>query len=428
MFDKIMKCRVMSVVIFLTCATASADEFHYNNMLIGDRASGLGGAYVAISDDPAGLYYNPAGVVYAVSDITASMNAYNVTVTRYKSVLNGKDWERTSTALLPNFFGITQKLGPGVFGFSYAVTDSIQEDQAQTFSDVPIVGSEYSVNFNNLDTTTIFGPTYAVSVSNKLSIGLSLFSHIRSQELVINQLFEFADETILVDNISTTRDLFHSDNRYVSLLEYGIKPVLGIMYSPVDSISLGLSISDTFLVSSNYEEQKTILSNFTCDDTNKNLSQQCIHTGLINLRNKNENTRHIPWSLNFGIVYFAHSKLMLTSSFWVHEPVNGEVQPLINAAVGLEYYITGKFAVRMGAYTNFSNTPEINSAKDVDADEHIDILGATLSLSHFSRTAALTLGFAGTYGSGQAQILDDDKTQDIEYYGVSVFLSGTNSF
>ena len=35
-----------------------ADNAHYKNMLIGERAATMGGSYVAISDDSTGCYYN----------------------------------------------------------------------------------------------------------------------------------------------------------------------------------------------------------------------------------------------------------------------------------------------------------------------------------------------------------------------------------
>ena len=41
--------------LFLT-STAWAGQYHYHDILIGDRAAGLGGAYTAISDDPSGMY------------------------------------------------------------------------------------------------------------------------------------------------------------------------------------------------------------------------------------------------------------------------------------------------------------------------------------------------------------------------------------
>ena len=40
--------------------TALADQFHYNNVLVGTRSVGMGGAFGAVSDDASGVYYNPA--------------------------------------------------------------------------------------------------------------------------------------------------------------------------------------------------------------------------------------------------------------------------------------------------------------------------------------------------------------------------------
>ncbi len=56
---------VFSAMLACMAVPAAADELHYTNLLIGDRASGMGGAYTAVSDDATGLYYNPAGIAYA---------------------------------------------------------------------------------------------------------------------------------------------------------------------------------------------------------------------------------------------------------------------------------------------------------------------------------------------------------------------------
>ena len=46
-------------------------------MLFGGRAAGMGGTYIAISDDTAGCFYNPAGTVYAYEDsISGGGNAF----------------------------------------------------------------------------------------------------------------------------------------------------------------------------------------------------------------------------------------------------------------------------------------------------------------------------------------------------------------
>ena len=64
---------LLSALVALS--TAQADEYHYINMLVGDRAAGMAGAYTAVSDDTGGLFYNPAGIVYAPgSSLSGSMN------------------------------------------------------------------------------------------------------------------------------------------------------------------------------------------------------------------------------------------------------------------------------------------------------------------------------------------------------------------
>lgn len=58
------------IVVILTYQLIKMDYcfaswFNYNSFLIGERAAGMGGAYTAISNDPSGIYYNPAGVAFS---------------------------------------------------------------------------------------------------------------------------------------------------------------------------------------------------------------------------------------------------------------------------------------------------------------------------------------------------------------------------
>jgi len=74
----------------LLTGPAFADDLHYNNILVGDRAAGMGGAYTAVADDPSGLYYNPAGIVFAPGrSFSASVNAFQYSQKEYKDVLGG---------------------------------------------------------------------------------------------------------------------------------------------------------------------------------------------------------------------------------------------------------------------------------------------------------------------------------------------------
>ena len=129
---------VLVLALALYTGNLLADEYHYNNIIIGDRAAGLAGAYTAISDDASGLFYNPAGIVFSEDlQLSASANAIHETELTYKSVLNGGDWKRKSSNVVPNFFGMTSKFGAGYLGFSYAVTDFEVEDQDSQFTNIP---------------------------------------------------------------------------------------------------------------------------------------------------------------------------------------------------------------------------------------------------------------------------------------------------
>src|SRR5665647_757556 len=195
-----MKNNIKSAVIlaFLSfAATAGADEFHYNNILIGDRASGMGGAYTAVSDDPGGMYYNPAGIAYSTGkNLSASVNAYSVSNRTYKGVINGKDWTRTSSTLLPNFFGIIQPVGKFKVGFSYAVPDSNQEDQDQSFkrSFSDWGNTTHVINFNNKNDTNLFGPSAALQLNDKLAVGVTLYVHKRNTEATLNNTIQSDDQ------------------------------------------------------------------------------------------------------------------------------------------------------------------------------------------------------------------------------------------
>ena len=103
----ILKRHLPAACLILTCllgaATARSDEFHYNNMIIGERAAGMGGAFTALSDDTSGMYYNPAGIVHAqTKSLSASVNAYYSLSKKYSGVIAGADLKRNYSAIVPN--------------------------------------------------------------------------------------------------------------------------------------------------------------------------------------------------------------------------------------------------------------------------------------------------------------------------------------
>jgi long-chain fatty acid transport protein len=413
-----------------------ADECHYNNILIGDRAAGLGGAYTAISDDPSGVYYNPAGIIFSKgTNLSTSMNAFYTSEKHYDSVLGGQGWERKSSRLLPNFFGVTQKLSKGTIGFSYAVPDAVKEDQDQTFYNLPseeisiidpnrnAVIKSHRVNLNNENDIFNFGPSYAREISKSLAIGMTLYFHYRKNERILNQL------CILEDGDGR----YEWSNLYYQLEEWGIRPVLGFMWTPENSkFSLGFAFSHTSVLDSDIESQ-SILKGL-------NDGANVVSAGNIKLNLKKD----YPYVFTLGIAYFPSHSLLFSGDITyytktygsnIYNNTTGKTEIIfprrrgfLNASIGTEYYFKNSLAFRMGMFTNLANTYNIESGLS-NQPEHVNMYGGSLSLSYFTRGSSLTIGTVYTYGNGKAQIQGDKANiQNVTMSSLMLFIGASYSF
>lgn len=418
--------RINSLLALATVAAmgaAQADEYHYINMLVGERPAGMAGAYTAVADDTAGMFYNPAGIVYAPgSSLSGSMNAYQETKTTYKKVLGGQyDWERSSGSLLPNFFGIIQPLGKGMIGFSYAVPNILKEDQDQIFPDIATslgTADQFIINFNNADTTYNFGPSYAHKITDQLSIGATLYFYYRQQQRISNTILLYPTDQFW-------------GNEYYELEEQGIKPVLGLMWSPLDQLALGLSLAQVTV----FDSDTTVFA--TCLGANGVVyppGSLCQSGNVVNHQVINSDTKaDYPLNLNVGAAWFANDALLLSADVKYFEAVGtGPAARIsvINFSLGAEYYFTPRWAMRGGFYTDFANTPELQTGFTAyNQPEHVDLYGMGLSVSHFTRNSSLSFGFNYASGSGKAQMVSGDATlQDVEMSSFSLFLAASYSY
>ena len=67
------------LVLSLFSLPVYASFANYNSVLIGERAAGMGGAFTALSNDPAGCsFYNPATLTRMKGNkLSASVNLFN---------------------------------------------------------------------------------------------------------------------------------------------------------------------------------------------------------------------------------------------------------------------------------------------------------------------------------------------------------------
>lgn len=423
-----ISCVLSLVLVLCVVHGVSADENHYVNMLVGNRASGLGGAYTAVSDDPAGCFYNPAGIAFSPHlSISASVNAFSASTKTYKDALrdtsgNTIDWTQESSNLLPNFFGVVRQFGPGKIGFSYGVPDCIQRQQKQTFHNIssylpgnPI--ETYTININDNDKTYLFGPSYAYSVSDSFSIGATLYVYYKRMEIIRTQLLQFDQGEHYMINYYETKE------------DWGYKPIIGAIWEPLDKLAVGLTISKIYVASSDNERQVMFRDtsspvSYLIDSTIYDFS----NTDTIYFtRVADEEKDKFPLTTSLGVAYFSSPRLMFSGDITYYQEISDK-EATYNISLGTEYYFSERFAGRAGLFTDMANTPSL-STNQTDQPEHVDIYGVSLSITSYQKRSGITLGMMYSLGKGDAQVVANSTAiQDVEIENIVAYLSASYSY
>jgi long-chain fatty acid transport protein len=209
-----------------------------------------------------------------------------------------------------------------------------------------------------------------------------------------------------------------------------VEPILGLIWSPIDKLSIGVSLRQTSVMSESVKVQNNCLSTST--------STPCASS--YNASPTNSSTkRSYPLTLSLGVAYFPSDRLLYSADFVYYQQTNGVASSHLdnyartkvstwNASAGLEYYYTDRWALRGGLYTNNANTPRLSNS-GVDQPENVNYYGLSLSLSHFTRNSSITGGFSYSAGNGKAQVISSiTNIQDVMANSLTVFLSTSYSY
>lgn len=420
---------LLTSVLLTLSGGVLADQYHYSDILIGDRAAGFAGAYTAISDDPSGLYYNPAGIVRAPDgQLSASANAFNQTSYKYSNINEGgHTWERKSSSSMANFFGAFQPMGDVMVGFSIAVPDSTKASHDETFRNYPGAGADLTIvddviNYKEDDSTTLFGPSIAWNIREGLSIGGTLYVHYRNAEFIFLQ-------KVKAEIKSTGQIVRENITQIFKTSELGIKPMFGIMWDASSNVSIGATLAKTFLLNQSPMAQ---LNRFYDYDktTDSNGDVTYAYTGpSINRSNeyyvgmKEATDRHLPFEAKLGVAWFASPKLILASDIQYYDETK-DYASVLNMSAGMEYYFSPQLSTRWGVNTNNSN----NKTLEQEGFD-VDMLGMSWSVSQHNRLSALTLGFNYSQGSGKARLnADSNRIQDLTIQSLTAYIATSMNF
>ncbi len=407
-----------------TFSTIRADEYHYKDVLVGERASGMGGTFIAISDDPSGMFYNPAGIVFSMENyFSLSANAFSVSELKYKNIVPGQDYQYKSQGLVPAFFGFTQSIGKSKFGVAVIVPDSQLLDQDDTITSL----SEDTDSANTLkrrlfrqDITYYGGPAIAFEVFKNFTMGVSAFGFARLDKSIDYQL-------ILFNPVPTGK--YFSQNTTQSRSFFGLAPKLGFQYMPLSKLSMGLTVSRVFNMAGSGSGRVV---------RNKSTADGKIVTPTGSFDNDMEIQEikllhNMPEVLEvgFGSAFFFSKTFLVTGDLTYHgsdsgfKEIPGGLQSVTDFSLGTEVYVSDNVALRGGFFTNKAKTPVlVDGGKD--QSPHVNLYGETLGISLYKPGSSLTLSGSYSKGTGKGQAIGDTAIdQTLEQSNSTIFLTGS---
>ena len=437
-------------------ASAVADDSHYQDYIVGGRAVGLGGAFCSIADDSSGLYYNPAGIVDSrMSSLQISTSLYGFergsfdleALTLPIPGVENLDVRFTDLIVVPSSAGGVKtfgKKGPDgtpieAYAFSvlvpsyrsFAITAPFSSGTAATV-DPAFIDTQLSYSRRVVDRTLWAGIGYARKLDANLRLGISGHYVLRSV-VDIEKVSSSATVDAIAGNGAESQELFDTANNDIAyingslLLSVGLKYITG-PWSFGTSFQLP-SWQIHSLADLRFSRGKSV-PDIDCSGLTQT-SDACGEGGVLSgggvsqyssyqPDNVISETKYAP-NLRLGVSYVLAQKLTLSGDLSYYFPVEytlvnfdneneKELLPfnprverngVLNASLGLEYWMIREVSVSAGLFTDFSSAPNIEGTSlSEDRQPHVDLLGLSLVLGYLSDHTSTRFGLLYSSGSG----------------------------
>jgi long-chain fatty acid transport protein len=417
--------RLLALAASVWPTSASADALqslaNQRNMLPGGRASMLGGAYTAVSDDSSGSYYNPAGLAFIKENrLELSATGYRTSNLIYHETVGDEPFDERSETIYPSFFGGTAKLSALTLGYSFMTLDArnvYQQNQYDNISSVDGAPSSYSRTYQEASTYIWAGGSAALRLSGNWSVGTSVFYYQRNIEFSTNELILLNGGGIL------------SINDTLKTLNTGLAGSNGIMYRG-ESISFGASIRTAM----SFSNKSTLLVDIVdYDPVNgpRNAEDDVLPT-VTHTRAKHRALNELnPTTYTLGMAWHPASWFLLSTDVMLHEGVKSrykqhgghDLHTTFNYSLGME--LNAGWASLMAGYLTNSSMYRAPDPELVNQPVHIDYVGYTGGLGWSIGGVHGQLGAMVQSGKGEAQILSGSTDiQNVEGRIATYVLAG----
>ena len=374
---------------------------HQRHAIPGGRAALLGGAYTALSDDPSGGYFNPAGLAFA-SNHEVSVNTWNQDSMNivFKEAVKGEDFHEESTTRYASFVGGLIKSGILTTGYSILSLDNRNINQNDSFDNVstaPGLTDEFKRVHQESNEYSLMGGSAAINIGSHLSLGLSSYYYTRTIEAMDFQL---------VKNVGGSGKAIDSKYRVDN---QGVLAILGLMFRN-SGWSFGLSYRAA-VKNNNYTD-------YTYDSVSFAPNEAPVHNTAQTHETVRTYDEFVPTTVQLGVAYIPSKNFLLTADILRHGSVDtGGQSPnriaIYNYSLGVE---AGFWLVKFQAaiFTNNSQFEPLK-AERINQPAHIDYRGHSYGLTFVRKNQDFMVGTVRQEGRGKAQIiLNSPETQEVD--------------
>jgi hypothetical protein len=432
--------------------SAQADPVHHNQVLVGGRALGKGGAATGLAEDASSVYYNPAGIAQMRrASVSASfqVNAFQkITVDGGLRAAGLADLTHDEQPSLAVYVSAIAKVGePDANGFrKHALAFStVNPDQIQlSFAGAAKIDDKFAhLTVDSKDETVWRGLSYAYSLSPRWALGLSAFwSHreLKHREAwilasdVLPQ--DYTDRDGIVQNAVLT-DHLRGDQRAVQLTSEAIVLRLGMRHDLSQHWRLGLMVQPPGIPLSTSATARQERLTFGVDEPDAPLPTYFDSTQPVAASSP------IPWEVRLGGAYL-NDDWTVGLDFLLHGPTGSASDPVVavgapaedpyfgrapalpfllpssyyttfvgNVALGVEGVIAGQVPWATGVFTDLSAAAPISGPSNSYAWPDVNRFGMTGSLGWRAKGYDIEIGGSLVLGAGDALVVDPEAAGSV---------------
>jgi long-chain fatty acid transport protein len=420
----------LGAALLLASTPARADDSHYQDQPLGDRAAAMGGAFIALSDEASGAYYNPAGLADAPhSSVSLSASVYGM-VRQHTEGHDGPAATDSNFLSYPSTVAWLQRVrrarsdqgeGRVQLGLSLLVPQSalssrhLEQQGPESASGADRIQPTRHRVLLSEDSTLWVGAAAAWKPLPWLSLGATLFGSVRTG---LYQLHEQTVEDVVDPTGAAVDRSAYGERTNVRLSHYGLFGVAGAVFRLTRGLRAGLVFQSPLLRlagSALVERVEPVR-----DPGSGNITLRALETDAPFQDQR-------PLRVGVGLSYSAPGRFAVAADFTLHGPVGEhaafdhpdtaglarvEKRLVWQLNVGGELYAASWLPLRLGFFTNRSAMAPL---ADCDAAgtckphenllaDGIDLYGVSGSVGLELERFALNLGLSYARGSGATNV------------------------